>query len=128
MYRTTGYSSRRSGEPADPATIAARIAEIKASRESTQPVRTRTGGSTFANPPGQKAWELIDRAGCRGLRLGAAMVAEKHCNFLINTGDATAAEIEALGEEIRRRVHETSGVWLEWEIRRIGVPAERSAT
>lgn len=116
------------GDPADPAAIAARMAEIKASRESTQPVRTRTGGSTFANPPGHKAWELIDRAGCRGLRIGAAMVSEKHCNFLVNTGDATATEIEALGEEVRRRVFETSGVRLEWEIRRIGVPAGRSAT
>jgi UDP-N-acetylmuramate dehydrogenase len=113
------------GEPADPAAIAARIAEIKASRESSQPVRTRTGGSTFANPAGHKAWELIDRAGCRGLRIGGAMVSEKHCNFLINTGEATAAEIEALGEEIRRRVLDTSGVHLEWEIRRIGVPAGR---
>lgn len=115
------------GEPADPAAIAGRIAEIKASREAAQPVRTRTGGSTFANPPGHKAWELIDRAGCRGLRLGGAMVSEKHCNFLINTGEATAADIEMLGEEIRRRVFEATGVRIEWEIRRIGVPAAGEA-
>jgi len=86
-------------------------------------VRARTGGSTFANPPGRKAWELIDQAGCRGLRRGGAMVSEKHCNFLINTGEATAADIEGLGEEVRRRVFEATGVTLEWEIRRIGVPA-----
>ncbi len=86
-------------------------------------VRARTGGSTFANPPGAKAWELIDKAGCRGLTVGGAQVSEKHCNFLINTGTATAADLEGLGEEVRRRVKETSGVTLEWEIRRIGVPA-----
>lgn len=114
------------GEPAEPAEIGKRIAEIKASREASQPVRTRTGGSTFANPPGHKAWELIDRAGCRGLRIGGAAVSEKHCNFLINTGGATAADLEALGEDVRRRVFDTSGVRLEWEIRRIGVPAGRS--
>ena len=92
-------------------------------RESTQPVKSKTGGSTFKNPPGQKAWELIDRAGCRGLMVGAAQVSEKHCNFLINTGDASAADIEALGEEVRRRVRESQGVSLEWEIKRIGVSA-----
>lgn len=109
------------GRPGDPAAIAARIDEIKAARETSQPVRSRTGGSTFANPPGHKAWELIDKAGCRGLRRGGAMMSEKHCNFLINTGDATAADIEDLGEEVRRRVFETSGIELHWEIRRIGV-------
>jgi UDP-N-acetylmuramate dehydrogenase len=104
--------------------IAARMAGIRASREETQPVRARTGGSTFKNPPGRKAWELIDAAGCRGLRRGAAQVSEKHCNFLLNTGGATAAELEALGEEVRARVLARSGVSLEWEIRRIGRPAE----
>ena len=106
----------------DAAIIAARMAEIRASREAAQPVRSRTGGSTFRNPPGMKAWELIDAAGCRGLVRGAAQVSEKHCNFLINTGGASAADIEGLGEEVRRRVQATCGVALEWEIRRIGVP------
>jgi UDP-N-acetylmuramate dehydrogenase len=104
------------------AAIAARMAEIRTARETSQPVRSRTGGSTFANPPGMKAWELIAAAGCRGLTRGAAQVSEKHANFLINTGGATAADIEALGEEVRQRVRATSGVELEWEIRRIGVP------
>ncbi len=108
--------------PADPAAIRARMAEIKAKREESQPIRTRTGGSTFANPPGAKAWELIDRAGCRGLKRGAAMVSELHTNFLVNLGGATAADIEGLGEEVRRRVFEMSGIRLEWEIRRIGSP------
>jgi UDP-N-acetylmuramate dehydrogenase len=90
-------------------------------RESTQPVKSRTGGSTFKNPPGRKAWQLIDEAGCRGLMHGAAQVSEKHCNFLINTGDATAADIEALGEEVRARVKAKSGIELEWEIKRVGV-------
>jgi UDP-N-acetylmuramate dehydrogenase len=106
-----------------PALIAARMAEIRSAREASQPVRARTGGSTFRNPDGMKAWELIDIAGCRGLTRGGAMVSEKHCNFLINTGTATAADIEGLGEEIRRRVLAATGVTLEWEIRRIGVPA-----
>jgi UDP-N-acetylmuramate dehydrogenase len=106
-----------------PALIAARMAEIKASREASQPVRSRTGGSTFRNPDGMKAWELIDAAGCRGLVRGGAMVSEKHCNFLINTGNATAADIEGLGEEVRRRVRAATGVTLHWEIRRIGIPA-----
>ena len=114
------------GTPGDRAQILGRLAEIQAAREATQPIRSRTGGSTFANPPGNKAWELIDRAGCRGLAIGGAMVSEKHCNFLINTGSATAAEIEALGETVRRRVRETSGIELRWEIRRIGVPAAPS--
>jgi UDP-N-acetylmuramate dehydrogenase len=111
------------GETGDPAAIAARMVEINDQREATQPVRSRTGGSTFANPPGAKAWELIDRAGCRGLRIGGAQVSEQHCNFLINTGSATAADLEALGEEVRRRVRECCGVTLEWEIRRLGEPA-----
>jgi UDP-N-acetylmuramate dehydrogenase len=114
--------ARFAGTPGDAVEIGRRMAEIQAAREAAQPIRARTGGSTFANPPGQKAWELIDRAGCRGLKRGGAMVSEKHANFLINTGNATAADLEALGEEVRRRVHETSGVMLEWEIRRIGRP------
>jgi UDP-N-acetylmuramate dehydrogenase len=97
--------------------------QIRDAREQSQPIRTRTGGSTFANPPQAKAWELIDRAGCRGLRRGGAQVSEKHCNFLINIGDATAADLEGLGEEVRRRVFECTGVKLEWEIQRIGIPA-----
>ncbi|WP_428489313.1 UDP-N-acetylmuramate dehydrogenase [Rhodopila sp.] len=105
--------------------IAARMAEIKATRQATQPVRARTGGSTFRNPDGMKAWELIDAAGCRGLTRGGAMVSDKHCNFLINTGTATAADIEGLGEEVRRRVLAATGVTLEWEIRRIGIPGGR---
>ncbi len=107
--------------------IAARMDEIQARRVETQPVRARTGGSTFANPPagiggGAKAWELIDRAGCRGLRRGGAQVSELHCNFLINTGEATAADLEGLGEEVRRRVLAQTGVPLHWEIMRIGSP------
>lgn len=111
--------------PGAPALIAARMSEIKAAREASQPVRARTGGSTFRNPDGMKAWELIEAAGCRGLTRGGAMVSEKHCNFLINTGSATAADIEGLGEEVRRRVLATTGITLEWEIRRIGIPAGR---
>ncbi|MFL5287021.1 MAG: UDP-N-acetylmuramate dehydrogenase [Rhodopila sp.] len=103
--------------------IAARMSEIRSTREASQPIRSRTGGSTFRNPDGMKAWELIDSAGCRGLTRGGAMVSEKHCNFLINTGDATAADIEGLGEEVRRRVQAATGVTLEWEIKRVGVPA-----
>ena len=91
------------------------------SREATQPIKTRTGGSTFKNPPGQKAWKLIDAAGCRGLAVGGAQVSEMHSNFLINLGHASAADIERLGETVRKRVKETSGVDLEWEIKRIGV-------
>lgn len=113
-------SARLRATPGDQLAIARRIAEIDAARTDTQP-RSRTGGSTFVNPPGHKAWELIDRAGCRGLRIGEAQVSEKHCNFLINLGTATAADIEALGEEVRRRVLERTGVRLEWEIRRVGV-------
>ena len=103
--------------------IAERMAEIRRAREESQPLRTRTGGSTFANPPGHKAWKLVDEAGCRGFKIGGAMVSDKHTNFLINTGGATAADIEELGEEVRRRVKAKSGVTLEWEIRRIGRPA-----
>ncbi len=114
--------ARLRAQPGDPVAIAARIAEIRAARGTTQPVHARTGGSTFRNPPDMKAWELIEAAGCRGLMRGAAQVSELHCNFLINTGGATAADIEGLGEEVRRRVRAASGVELEWEIRRIGVP------
>lgn len=108
------------GTADDPIVIAGRLAEIRAEREASQPIRSKTGGSTFKNPPGERAWALIDRAGCRGLRLGGAMVSEKHCNFLINTGEATAAEIEDLGELVRARVLAETGVTLEWEIKRIG--------
>lgn len=108
------------GEPGNPAEIEARMNEITERRETSQPIRTRTGGSTFKNPEGHKSWQLIDAAGCRGLKRGGAQVSEKHCNFLINTGDATAADIEDLGEDVRARVKETSGVTLDWEIRRIG--------
>ena len=110
------------GTSDDPAAIRARMDELSASREASQPIRARTGGSTFKNPPGHKAWALVDEAGCRGLTIGGAQVSEKHTNFLINTGTATAAELEALGEEVRRRVKEKSGVALEWEIKRVGVP------
>jgi UDP-N-acetylmuramate dehydrogenase len=109
------------GERGDPAVIAAEMEKITESREATQPIKSRTGGSTFKNPPGHKAWQLIDAAGCRGLRIGDAQVSEMHCNFLINLGNATAADIETLGETVRRRVKENSGVELEWEIKRIGV-------
>ena len=109
------------GAPDKPDAIKARMEELAANREASQPIRAKTGGSTFKNPPGQKAWELIDRAGCRGLMQGAAQVSEKHCNFLINLGNASSSEIEALGEEVRHRVFEQSGVRLEWEIKRIGV-------
>lgn len=108
------------GEPGSRADISRRIQEISASREATQPIRSRTGGSTFKNPEGYKAWELIDKAGCRGLTAGGAQVSEKHCNFLINTGNATANDLEALGEDVRRRVKEATGITLEWEIKRLG--------
>jgi UDP-N-acetylmuramate dehydrogenase len=110
------------GEPGDPQAVSRRMAEIRAAREATQPIRARTGGSTFRNPPGDSAWRLIDLAGCRGLRRGGAMISPKHTNFLVNTGKATAADLEGLGEEVRRRVYNSSGVVLEWEIRRIGRP------
>jgi UDP-N-acetylmuramate dehydrogenase len=111
------------GTPGDPAVIAAEMDKITDSREATQPVKSRTGGSTFKNPPGHKAWQLIDAASCRGLIVGDAQVSELHCNFLINRGNATAADIETLGETVRGRVKENSGVELEWEIKRIGVAA-----
>lgn len=115
--------ARFKGAAADPAEIGKRMTEIRAAREASQPIRARTGGSTFANPPGHQAWKLIDEAGCRGLTRGGAMVSEKHTNFLINTGNASAADIEGLGEEVRRRVYDRFGVQLEWEIRRIGESA-----
>lgn len=114
----TGAALR--GRPDAPLTIARRMEEIRTARETSQPIRARTGGSTFANPEGAKAWQLIDRAGCRGLRRGGAMVSEQHCNFLINTGTASAADLEELGEEVRRRVLDATGVALSWEIHRVG--------
>ncbi len=111
------------GIEGDSEEITNRIREIRAEREDAQPVQSRTGGSTFANPPEAKAWELIDRAGCRGLIRGGAAVSEKHCNFLINTGTATASDLEGLGDEVRRRVLEVTGIPLTWEIRRVGVAA-----
>jgi UDP-N-acetylmuramate dehydrogenase len=109
------------GVPGDPETIGAEMNRIASEREASQPLRSRTGGSTFKNPDGHKAWQLIDDAGCRGLTLGDAQVSEKHCNFLLNLGSATSADIEALGEDVRQRVKDKSGVTLEWEIQRIGV-------
>jgi len=117
-------AARFAGAKGDPLAIARRMNEIQSAREESQPIRSRTGGSTFANPPGRKAWELIDAAGCRGLKRGGAMVSEKHANFLINTGDATAADLEALGEAVRARVLASSGIALDWEIRRVGFPLE----
>jgi UDP-N-acetylmuramate dehydrogenase len=111
------------GTPGDPAVIGAEMDRIAAAREESQPLRSRTGGSTFKNPAGHKAWALIDAAGCRGLTLGDAQVSEKHCNFLLNLGGATSAQIEALGEEVRRRVLAKTNITLEWEIQRIGVEA-----
>src|SRR5580693_3501052 len=110
------------GRAGDPAVIAAEMDKITESREATQPIKSRTGGSTFKNPPGHKAWQLIDAAGCRGLIVGGAQVSPMHCNFLINLGGATAADIETLGETVRARVKETWGVDLQWEIKRLGVP------
>ncbi len=115
--------ARFSAASGDSRAIASRMAEIRSGREATQPVRARTGGSTFRNPDCGKAWELIDAAGCRGLSRGGAQVSEKHCNFLLNTGGATASDLEGLGEEVRRRVHAQCGVLLQWEIKRIGIPA-----
>jgi UDP-N-acetylmuramate dehydrogenase len=114
--------ARLRGAPGDAAAIAARMAEIRAAREATQPVRSRTGGSTFKNPPGHRAWQLVDQAGCRGLKRGCAQVSEMHANFLLNTGGATAADIEGLGEAVRARVKAATGVELEWEIKRLGDP------
>jgi len=134
-YRSTGVpadwifvDAEFQGRPGDPDTIQMRMDEISSARGETQPVKSRTGGSTFKNPAGHKAWELIDQAGCRGLKRGAAQVSELHCNFLINTGGATAADLEGLGEEVRRRVRAHSGVELEWEIRRIGIESTEGGT
>jgi len=129
-YRATGAdpsliftSARFRGVPSTPDAIRAKMNEVQAHREMAQPVREKTGGSTFKNPPGNSAWRLIDAAGCRGLKIGGAQVSEMHCNFLINTDNATAADIETLGETVRARVKAQSGVELQWEIKRIGVPA-----
>jgi UDP-N-acetylmuramate dehydrogenase len=128
-YRSSGVdpqviftSARFRGVAAAPEAIRARMAEVQTHRETAQPIREKTGGSTFQNPPGRSAWKLIDAAGCRGLRLGGAQVSDMHCNFLINTGNATGHDIETLGETVRARVKETSGVELHWEIKRIGIP------
>jgi len=115
-------SARFRGTPGDREAIGAEMDRIAAAREESQPLRTKTGGSTFKNPPGDKAWRLVDAAGCRGLKIGSAQVSEKHANFLINTGEASSADIEGLGEEVRRRVAESQGVSLEWEIQRVGRP------
>lgn len=115
-------AARFKGRTGEPEAIQAEMDRISASREASQPLRSKTGGSTFKNPEGHKAWQLVDEAGCRGLTMGGAQVSEKHTNFLLNTGHATSADIEALGEEVRRRVKEKSGVTLEWEIQRVGRP------
>lgn len=113
-------AARFQGTPGDPAAIGAEMDRIAAAREASQPLRSKTGGSTFKNPDDRKAWALIDAAGCRGLRIGDAQVSEKHCNFLLNLGTATSADIEALGEEVRARVRARTGIELEWEIKRVG--------
>jgi len=130
VYRGSGVdpsviftSARFRGLPASPEKIRARMAEVQSHRETAQPIREKTGGSTFQNPPGHSAWKLIDAAGCRGLRVGGAQVSEMHCNFLINTGAATGHDIETLGETVRTRVRQNSGIELHWEIKRIGIPA-----
>jgi UDP-N-acetylmuramate dehydrogenase len=130
VYRGSGVdpsiiftAARFRGVLSAPEAIRARMAEVQNHRERAQPIREKTGGSTFKNPPGHSAWKLIDAAGCRGLRLGGAQVSEMHCNFLINTGDASARDIEMLGETVRARVKQTSGIELQWEIKRIGIPA-----
>jgi UDP-N-acetylmuramate dehydrogenase len=127
-YRNSGVdaamiftSARFRGQVATAAEIRARMNEVQNHRETAQPIREKTGGSTFKNPPGQSAWKLIDAAGCRGLRLGGAQVSEMHCNFLINTGSSTARDIESLGETVRKRVKDHSGIELQWEIKRIGI-------
>ncbi|WP_316227364.1 UDP-N-acetylmuramate dehydrogenase [Bradyrhizobium sp. SZCCHNR1047] len=129
-YRASGVdpsliftAARFRGTPSAPEAIRARMAEVQAHRETAQPIREKTGGSTFKNPPGHSAWKLVDSAGCRGLKVGGALVSEMHCNFLINTGDATAEDIETLGETVRARVKASSGIELQWEIKRIGVKA-----
>lgn len=118
----TVVAARFQGTAGDPAEIGAEMDRIAEAREQSQPIRTKTGGSTFKNPEGRKAWQLVDAAGCRGLMMGGAQVSEKHTNFMINTGGATSADIEGLGEEVKRRVYEHSGVELEWEIQRVGRP------
>jgi UDP-N-acetylmuramate dehydrogenase len=130
VYRNSGTdpsiiftSARFRGKPAAPEAIRARMTEVQTHRETAQPIREKTGGSTFQNPPGNSAWKLIDAAGCRGLRVGGAQVSEMHCNFLINTGAATGHDIETLGETVRARVKENTGIELHWEIKRIGIPA-----
>ncbi|QAU45507.1 UDP-N-acetylmuramate dehydrogenase [Bradyrhizobium guangzhouense] len=130
VYRSSGVdpsiiftSARFRGEIRDAEAIRARMADVQSHRETAQPIREKTGGSTFKNPPGHSAWKLVDAAGCRGLRVGGAQVSEMHCNFLINTGDATAHDIETLGETVRERVKANSGIELHWEIKRIGVSA-----
>ena len=115
------------GQPGNAEEIKKTISDIKKKRTETQPIKSRTGGSTFANPDGQKSWKLIDDAGCRGLSIGGAQMSEMHCNFMINTGGATAADLERLGEEVRKHVYEKSGIMLRWEIRRIGIPLEKDA-
>ncbi|WP_449257160.1 UDP-N-acetylmuramate dehydrogenase [Bosea sp. (in: a-proteobacteria)] len=130
-YRNSAESTREiiftsalfQGRPGEQAAIQAEMDRVTQAREAAQPIKERTGGSTFKNPDGGKAWKLIDAAGCRGLRVGGAQVSEMHCNFLINTGGATAADVEGLGEEVRRRVKENSGFELQWEIKRLGVAA-----
>lgn len=130
-YRNSAESTREiiftsalfQGRPGEQAAIQAEMDRVTQAREAAQPIKERTGGSTFKNPEGGKAWKLIDAAGCRGLRVGGAQVSEMHCNFLINTGGATAADVEGLGEEVRRRVKESSGFELQWEIKRLGVAA-----
>jgi UDP-N-acetylmuramate dehydrogenase len=128
VYRNSGVdpsiiftAARLRGQVAQAEVIRARMAEVQNHRETAQPIREKTGGSTFKNPPGQSAWKLIDAAGCRGLRVGGAQVSEMHCNFLINTGNATGHDIETLGETVRARVKENSGIELQWEIKRIGI-------
>src|ERR1700760_2026948 len=128
VYRNCGVdpsiiftSARFRGVIAAPEAIRARMEEVQNHRETAQPIREKTGGSTFKNPPGQSAWKLVDAAGCRGLRVGGAQVSEMHTNFLINTGDATAHDIELLGETVRARVRQTSGIELHWEIKRLGI-------
>jgi UDP-N-acetylmuramate dehydrogenase len=113
-------AARFQGHPGESEAIQAEMDRISASREASQPLRSKTGGSTFKNPDGHKAWQLVDAAGCRGLQIGGAQVSEKHTNFLINTGDATSVDIESLGEEVRARVLAHSGVDLTWEIQRVG--------
>jgi UDP-N-acetylmuramate dehydrogenase len=129
VYRNSGVdpsviftSARFRGAASDAETIRARMNEVQTHRETAQPIREKTGGSTFKNPPGNSAWKLIDAAGCRGLQVGGAQVSEMHCNFLINTGSATGHDIETLGETVRERVKANSGIELHWEIKRIGIP------